>query len=85
MIVDYAMPFMNGAQLASDVKRLRPSLPIIFVTGYMRDDGLRIWAETGHIVLQKPFSFAQLATAIRDAMDTAEAAAKIVPLTSRAS
>ncbi|HVZ14021.1 MAG TPA: ATP-binding protein, partial [Bauldia sp.] len=84
LVVDYAMPLINGAQLASDVKRLRPLLPIVFVTGYMRDEGLRIWAETGHIVLQKPFSYAQLATAIRDAIENAESAAKVVPLANRA-
>ncbi len=84
LVLDYAMPLINGAQLASDVKRLRPHLPIVFITGYMRDEGLRVWAETGHIVLQKPFSFAQLATAMRDAVDSAETAAKIVPLSNRA-
>jgi len=80
LLVDYAMPVQNGAQLASEVKRLRPGLPILFVTGYVKDDGLRIWAETGHIVLQKPYTLRQLLAAIDDAVGAAEEAAKIIPL-----
>jgi len=80
LLVDYAMPGQNGAQLASEVKRLRPGLPILFVTGYVKDDGLRIWAETGHVVLQKPFTLHQLLSAIEDAVGDAEEAAKIIPL-----
>ena len=34
MITDYAMPKMNGAQLADTVRALRPGLPILLATGY---------------------------------------------------
>jgi len=34
MITDFAMPGMNGAQLAEEVRRLKPDLPILLATGY---------------------------------------------------
>jgi len=34
MITDYAMPGMNGLQLAEEARKLRPGLPILLATGY---------------------------------------------------
>ena len=34
MITDFAMPGMNGAQLAAAARKLKPDLPIILATGY---------------------------------------------------
>ena len=34
MITDYAMPKMNGMELASTARELRPDLPILLATGY---------------------------------------------------
>ena len=34
MITDYAMPKMNGMELATIARELRPDLPILLATGY---------------------------------------------------
>jgi two-component system cell cycle sensor histidine kinase/response regulator CckA len=34
LITDLAMPGMSGAELATDVRRLYPNLPIFFISGY---------------------------------------------------
>ena len=34
MITDFSMPGMTGAQLAEEVRRMRPGLPILLATGY---------------------------------------------------
>ncbi len=34
MITDFAMPGMNGAQLAIEARRMMPGLPILLATGY---------------------------------------------------
>src|SRR5690606_26712318 len=34
LIVDYAMPGMNGAQMAMVVRASNPQMPIVFATGY---------------------------------------------------
>lgn len=37
VIVDYHMPDMNGHELATEIKRLRPHIPIVMVSS---DDGI---------------------------------------------
>ena len=34
MLMDYAMPGMNGSEVAREVHAKRPSLPVLFLTGY---------------------------------------------------
>ena len=34
VITDYAMPDMTGAELATQIRRLRPDMPVILATGY---------------------------------------------------
>jgi signal transduction histidine kinase len=34
VITDYLMPAMNGAELAEQVRHIRPNLPVLIVTGY---------------------------------------------------
>ncbi|HET6555330.1 MAG TPA: ATP-binding protein [Dyella sp.] len=34
LVTDYAMPGMTGAQLASEVSRLHPGLPVLMITGF---------------------------------------------------
>ena len=34
LITDYSMPRMNGAQLATAAREIRPELPILLATGY---------------------------------------------------
>ena len=64
LILDFAMPMMNGAQLAARITANWPDAPILFVTGYVENDGLRPWSERGYRTLRKPFSSRELAEAI---------------------
>jgi CheY-like chemotaxis protein len=34
VITDYAMPGMNGSELAAKIQRMRPGLPVVLATGY---------------------------------------------------
>ena len=34
VVTDYKMPRMDGGELASEVRRLRPGLPVLLITGY---------------------------------------------------
>ncbi len=61
---------LNGEQLASEARRRRPGLKALFTTGYARnaivhhgrlDPGVRL--------VTKPFSYADLASKVRDALD----------------
>jgi CheY-like chemotaxis protein len=75
LIIDFAMPAMNGAQLAGEVTKSWPEAPMLFVTGYVENDALRPWSERGYTTLQKPFSTDDLAAAIERAARQSEAAA----------
>ena len=59
MVLDFAMPGMNGADLARELRKRRPSTPILFATGYADADAL---TDVGaDLVMHKPFSQAELA------------------------
>ncbi len=56
LITDYKMPGMNGLQVAVALKKVKPELPIIFVSGYVSKDLLLSLIQTGvHDVIEKPF------------------------------
>jgi PAS domain S-box-containing protein len=60
VLIDYAMPGMNGAEVARRIKLTRPDLPILFVTGYADTEAIESVAEGEALVLRKPFSTAEL-------------------------
>jgi CheY-like chemotaxis protein len=66
MLLDYAMPGMNGADVARAARKLRPDLPIVFVTGYAETDQLEAALGRDVPVLRKPFSLAQLSAAVEE-------------------
>jgi signal transduction histidine kinase len=63
MIVDFAMPGMNGAEVARQVQAKRPSLPILFVTGFSDRSGMAGVDEA--YILAKPFVYDELASKVR--------------------
>ncbi|MDB5675020.1 MAG: response regulator [Sphingomonas bacterium] len=62
---DVVMPGMSGFDLAEELRRLRPDVPILLTTGY--SDRLNDEGPGGFPVLCKPYSLDQLATAISEA------------------
>jgi CheY-like chemotaxis protein len=62
VVLDFAMPGLNGADLARELRSRRPGVPILFATGYADAEAL---ADTpdDHIVL-KPFRANDLAEKI---------------------
>jgi signal transduction histidine kinase/ActR/RegA family two-component response regulator len=68
MIVDFGMPLMNGAEVAAAVKRLRPRLPIIFITGYTVGTALESWVRDGYRLLNKPFRLSEVVEAVDEAL-----------------
>ena len=58
LVVDFAMPGMNGGELSAAVARRWPELPILFVTGYA---DLSAIADVGEErIVQKPFRGGEL-------------------------
>ncbi len=68
MIIDFAMPGTNGAEVVRAARMVQPSLPILFVSGYA--DSAALEAAMGAApLLRKPFLPADLALAVRAALD----------------
>jgi CheY-like chemotaxis protein len=65
VITDYAMPGMNGLDLATKIREVRPSLPIILATGYAE---LQAEDARGFTRLAKPYTQDQLTQAVDDAV-----------------
>ncbi len=68
MLIDFAMPGMNGAELAREVRARRPDVPIVFVTGYSESEQLER-AIGGEVhVLKKPFGLQELAQTLQQVL-----------------
>ncbi len=66
LVVDFAMPGMNGAEVAREVQARRPGLPILFVTGYADIESLE--AAGGSGIVRKPFVQEDLAAKLRSVL-----------------
>lgn len=69
LLLDFAMPGMNGAEVATRALQLRPDLKLLFITGYSDSDAIDKAVDGRARVLKKPVSAAQLAAAIREMLD----------------
>ena len=61
LMTDVGLPGMDGKQLAARARELRPSLPILFASGYAEN----IEVPPGMSVIGKPFSIDQLRDKVR--------------------
>jgi CheY-like chemotaxis protein len=59
VITDVVMPGADGPKLAARLRKDRPELPIVFITGHAETSELK-----GELVLQKPFGHAELADTV---------------------
>ncbi|HEV2865489.1 MAG TPA: PAS domain S-box protein [Allosphingosinicella sp.] len=71
-LIDFAMPGMNGAQLARELRRARPDLPVAFVTGYAETEQLESALGRDVPVLRKPFGMDELIALVAAALEKPE-------------
>ena len=70
LLTDVVMPTMNGRELYARLRKLRPDLKVLFMSGYTND----VIAGRGMLdpetrFIQKPFSAEVLLKAVRHALD----------------
>ncbi len=63
-ITDLRMPRMPGDEFAAFARQLRPELPVLFISGQAEDSAVRGSRLAGERVLAKPFTVAELASAV---------------------
>jgi two-component system, cell cycle sensor histidine kinase and response regulator CckA len=68
LVTDAVMPRLGGAALAERLRKKRPSLRVLFISGYSTE-GARLEAGKGISFLQKPFTPSLLAIKVRELLD----------------
>lgn len=75
LVTDYAMPDMNGRELSSCIRSLRPNIRTIYISGLGRSfvlQGSPLEHRAGF--LQKPFTYEELVDKVRDLLGLARKA-----------
>ncbi|WP_404712118.1 response regulator [Sphingomonas sp. MMS24-J13] len=66
LVLDFAMPDMDGAEVARQARELQPNLDIIFISGYADSAKLDAVMDDPSALLRKPFDVADLARMIAE-------------------
>jgi PAS domain S-box-containing protein len=67
LVVDFAMPGMNGADVARQARELCPGLPVVIASGYADTDAIERAIGKGAKLLRKPFGIDELLEAVSEA------------------
>jgi len=70
IITDQVMPHMNGREMAGRVKKLRPDVRVLYMSGYTEDAiAHRGVLDAGVSLISKPFTQESLARKLRELLD----------------
>ena len=66
VLTDVVMPGLRGPELVAEIERLRPGVPVMFMSGYADDDLMRRGVFPEHVAfLKKPFTHSDLLGIVR--------------------
>jgi CheY-like chemotaxis protein len=84
VLIDIAMPEINGVEAIEAILMKRPGVPFLYMTGYVGPTKLD---PSEQRVLKKPFTIAELAAKVEELLFPADAASggKVIPLVRPAS
>lgn len=71
LMVDMVMPAMNGKDLAERLLLVRPTLKVLFVSGYSGDAIIQGMLGPGVDFIQKPFASRELLAKVREILGRA--------------
>jgi signal transduction histidine kinase/CheY-like chemotaxis protein len=77
LLLDYAMPGMNGVELYRRARGRRPLLPVLFVTGFAEQDAFKDISERD--IVRKPINVQELSTKLRASLAARQPAEPGVP------
>ncbi len=67
LVTDIVMPGMRGDELVRTIRRERPGLAVVFISGFLDLQSV----DSGVTVLEKPFTFPELGRCVRSVLDEA--------------
>ncbi len=67
VVLDLTMPVMSGEETLNRIRALRPNMPIVLSSGYNEAEAVRRFGSQTAVFLQKPYTAAQLAEAVKAA------------------
>jgi signal transduction histidine kinase/CheY-like chemotaxis protein len=72
VLLDLAMPGINGEQTLCELRKLKPDVPVVLLTAYAEDE-LRLRAIRSELsgIVSKPFSYEELVKAVKGATGVA--------------
>jgi CheY-like chemotaxis protein len=70
LIVDFAMPGMNGAEVAKMAREMWPALPVVLASGYADTDAIERAIGKDAKLLRKPFRLDELLDAVSEICGT---------------
>ena len=71
LLMDINMPRLNGLEAALRIRHINPTVPILFMSGYPREQVMNRFGQQPHTdFIKKPFQSAELTAAIRGVMET---------------
>jgi len=70
VLLDLAMPDMNGEQTLRELKKIRPDIPVVLLTAYAEDEA-RLSSVRAQLAgfVAKPFAYDELIAAVKAAID----------------
>jgi CheY-like chemotaxis protein len=70
LVTDVAIPGLTGTGLVASLSKLRPGIPVLYMSGYSESAAIRNGLlEPGASLLQKPFGPSELARRVRQTLD----------------
>jgi len=70
LLTDVVMPGINGRDLAARVRARRPTIKVVFMSGYTADIPTELGTKGGPAFLSKPFNERALTSKLREVLDT---------------
>jgi len=70
LLMDVNMPRLNGLEAALRIRHINPKLPVLFMSGYPREEVMHRFGKQSHTdFIKKPFQSRELTVAIRGVME----------------
>lgn len=69
LLTDYSMPHMSGVELATEIRKHHPTLPVVIMSGFINEEAFQSMPDgQAPVFLQKPFAVQDLGNAIQKAL-----------------